>query len=186
MSLCPIVVRPLIYVLELEPVAGAAYTARYVGTTLHLNARWAQHLNETHNAKSGAKFCRQNKAIRIVEVNATMCDTAEQVLAQENEKTIEIMKQYIHKYGPDGWRSVRGGSHCALELRMPRELLTASSRGAVSQCGPWRPQPCAHRLSAAAVVGPSKPACSNGVQRYSPEPRRCCGSPSRACSTSSH
>jgi len=82
----PILVFPLVYVLELES------NKYYIGITNNLNYRYAQHL-----AGNGAKWTKMYKPIRVVEVvvNAT--------LAHENE----ITKRYMDQYGLD---NVRGGS----------------------------------------------------------------------------
>lgn len=83
----PILVYPLIYVLELEEAKW------YIGITTNLNYRWAQHL-----AGDGAKWTRLYKPKRIVEVYVENCDEK-----LENEVT----QQYIEKYGKE---NVRGGS----------------------------------------------------------------------------
>ena len=85
----PLLVCPMIYVLE------CAEGKYYVGITLDLNKRLAQHL-----AGSGAKWTRLYKPVKVVEIiheGAT--------LALENETT----KRYMETYGAD---NVRGGSFC--------------------------------------------------------------------------
>jgi predicted GIY-YIG superfamily endonuclease len=85
----PILVSPLIYVLELTD---GKY---YIGITLDFNKRLAQHISG-----QGAKWTRLWKPVRVVEiahVGAT--------LALENE----ITKKYMELYGPE---NVRGGSWC--------------------------------------------------------------------------
>ena len=84
----PLLVYPLIYVLELED------NCYYVGITTNLNYRWAQHL-----AGTGAKWTRLHKPIRILEVHTENCSRALED---------EITKKFVEKFGAD---VVRGGSH---------------------------------------------------------------------------
>ena len=83
----PILVYPIIYVLELEE------SKYYVGITTNLNYRWAQHL-----AGDGAKWTRLYKPLRILEVHTENCDEA-----KENE----ITQAFCAKFGRE---NVRGGS----------------------------------------------------------------------------
>jgi predicted GIY-YIG superfamily endonuclease len=85
----PILISPIIYVLELES------DMYYVGITLNLNQRIAQHLNGT-----GANWTRLYKPKRCIEIIYENCS-----LQMENEVT----KRYIEQYGAD---RVRGGSKC--------------------------------------------------------------------------
>ena len=82
----PVIVRPLIYVLELED------DCYYVGITMNLNLRLAQHW-----AGNGSKWTGLHKPRRVVEI---FVDDA--TLAKENEVT----QLYKTKYGDD---KVRGG-----------------------------------------------------------------------------
>ena len=82
----PVLVYPLIYVLELEE------EKYYVGITTNLNFRWAQHISG-----DGAKWTRLYKPKRIVEIHTENCDTA-----KENE----ITQRLCEKYGKE---NVRGG-----------------------------------------------------------------------------
>ena len=87
----PILVCPLIYVLECEE---GKY---YIGITLDFNKRLAQHL-----AGKGAQWTRLYRPLRVVEIvhdNAT--------LAMENEVT----NRYITQYGAE---NVKGGSKCKI------------------------------------------------------------------------
>ena len=84
----PLLVYPLIYVLECED------NCWYVGITSNLNYRWSQHL-----AGTGAKWTRLHKPIRIAEVYVENCST---------ERENAITKQYSEKYGAE---NVRGGFH---------------------------------------------------------------------------
>ena len=87
----PILVSPLIYVLECEE---GKY---YIGITFDFNKRLAQHL-----AGKGAKWTRLYPPLRVVEIvhnGAT--------LAMENEVTLRYMNQY-------GAENVRGGSKCKI------------------------------------------------------------------------
>jgi predicted GIY-YIG superfamily endonuclease len=86
-----IIVCPMIYVLELED------DCYYVGITMDLNKRYAQHLSG-----SGAKWTRLHKPKRIIEViveNAT--------IALETE----IAEKYIRDFGRN---KVCGGKYTAI------------------------------------------------------------------------
>ena len=87
----PIVVSPLIYVLELE---GDNY---YIGATHNFNMRIAQHIYG-----NGAKWTRLHKPRRVVEIILDISKTT------ENETTL----RYIELYGP---ARVRGGSWCKID-----------------------------------------------------------------------
>ena len=83
----PVVVYPLIYVLELEE------NKWYVGITTNLNYRWGQHLSG-----EGAKWTRLHKPKRIVEIYSDNCD---------RKLEDEVTKKYVERYGRE---NVRGGS----------------------------------------------------------------------------
>jgi predicted GIY-YIG superfamily endonuclease len=85
----PILLSPCIYVLELED------DCRYVGITMNLNLRWAQHCGGT-----GAKWTRLHKPIRILEVIFSGAGRA-----MEDEVT----RRYMELCGAE---KVRGGSWC--------------------------------------------------------------------------
>jgi predicted GIY-YIG superfamily endonuclease len=83
----PILVAPMIYVLELED------DCFYVGITYNLNLRIAQHLSGT-----GAGWTKMHKPIKIVEVFHDGCT---------RQKEDEVTKRYVEIYGAE---KVRGGS----------------------------------------------------------------------------
>lgn len=85
----PILVAPMIYVLELED------DCFYVGITMNLNLRIAQHLSGT-----GAQWTKMHKPVKIVEVFYDSCT---------RQKEDEITKRYVEIYGAE---CVRGGSWC--------------------------------------------------------------------------
>jgi len=85
----PILVSPLIYVLELVE------NKYYVGITMDLNKRLAQHISG-----HGALWTRLYKPVKVIEI---VHDGA--TLALENE----ITKKYMDLYGAV---NVRGGSRC--------------------------------------------------------------------------
>ena len=120
MSLNPLFVRPLTYVLETEPVQGTTYPGIYVGSTMNMNQRWAQHC-----CGFGSKFCRVHKPVRIRAVHCCDASDARAVMRYENELTLTLMREYIQKYGPNGWQSVRGGDHCCLHMAKPAVLSMA-------------------------------------------------------------
>jgi predicted GIY-YIG superfamily endonuclease len=85
----PIIVSPIIYVLELDE---GKY---YVGITYNLNIRLAQHIGGT-----GAKWTRLYKPRRVVEIiHSNITSTTEN----------DITRQYKELYGDS---NVRGGSYC--------------------------------------------------------------------------
>jgi len=85
----PILVSPLIYVLELED------DCFYIGITYNLNFRLAQHI-----AGEGAQWTRLHKPVKVVEVFYDDCS---------RQKEDEVTKQYMDIYGAE---CVRGGSWC--------------------------------------------------------------------------
>jgi hypothetical protein len=97
----PVVVCPLIYVLELED------DCYYVGITHNLNLRYAQHL-----AGDGANWTTVHKPLRIIEVISE-----DATLQKENQVT----RSYINRYGEE---KVRGGSYCKVSRPDPKFLLS--------------------------------------------------------------
>lgn len=87
----PILVAPMIYVLELED------DCFYIGITYNLNLRIAQHLSG-----SGAQWTKMHKPVKIVEVFHEGCS---------RQKEDEVTKKYVEIYGAE---NVRGGSWCRL------------------------------------------------------------------------
>lgn len=83
----PILVAPMIYVLELED------DCFYVGITFNLNLRIAQHLSGT-----GAGWTKMHRPVKIVEVFHDGCT---------RQMEDEITKRYVDIYGAE---NVRGGS----------------------------------------------------------------------------
>ena len=83
----PILVAPMIYVLELED------DCFYVGITYNLNLRIAQHLSGT-----GAGWTKMHKPVKIVEVFHDGCT---------RQMEDEVTKRYVEIYGTE---CVRGGS----------------------------------------------------------------------------
>jgi len=87
----PILVAPMIYVLELED------DCFYVGISFNLNLRIAQHLSGV-----GALWTKMHKPIKIVEVFYDGCT---------RQKEDEVTKKYVDIYGAE---CVRGGSYCKI------------------------------------------------------------------------
>ena len=85
----PILVAPMIYVLELED------DCFYIGITYNLNLRIAQHLSG-----SGAQWTKMHRPKKIVEVFYEGCT---------RQKEDEVTKRYVEIYGAE---CVRGGSWC--------------------------------------------------------------------------
>lgn len=83
----PILVAPMIYVLELED------DCFYIGITYNLNLRIAQHLSGT-----GAGWTKMHKPVKIVEVFHDGCT---------RQMEDEVTKRYVEIYGAE---CVRGGS----------------------------------------------------------------------------
>jgi len=85
----PILVPPMIYVLELENKKW------YIGITYNLNIRLAQHIGG-----SGAQWTKLHKPIRVAEVFYEGCN---------RHMEDEVTKKYIMEWGKE---NVRGGSWC--------------------------------------------------------------------------
>jgi predicted GIY-YIG superfamily endonuclease len=84
----PIIVSPIVYVLELEE------DKYYVGITYNLNIRLAQHI-----AGTGAKWTRLYKPKKVIEIiHCNITNTTEN----------EVTRKYKEMFGD----AVRGGSYC--------------------------------------------------------------------------
>ena len=99
MPIQPIVVCPLVYVLECE------HGKWYVGITLNLNQRLAQHV-----AGTGARWTRLHRPLRVYKV---ISPAAEET---ERQETLRLMLQ-------KGWENVRGGPWCRPEMNAPPAAL---------------------------------------------------------------
>jgi|TARA_Y100000389_G_scaffold202413_1_gene247611 predicted GIY-YIG superfamily endonuclease len=99
MDTSPVIVQPMIYILELEN------DKYYVGITTNMNYRWGQ-----HKQGMGSNWTRLHRPIRIQEV---ICDSNKHM---ENDKTLQMMKKY-------GWENVRGGNWCTVDLKAPPQGL---------------------------------------------------------------
>ena len=84
MHLEPIVVYPVVYVLKLED------ECYYIGITMNLNQRLAQHWSG-----AGAKWTRLHKPVKVAYITYMGC---------EQEITDEMIRQHGREF-------VRGGSH---------------------------------------------------------------------------
>ena len=93
----PILIKPIIYVLLLEE------DKYYIGITLNLNQRIAQHFSS-----EGSIWTKKYKPIKIIEVIYNNIDEL-----TENQITIKYMLNY-------GWANVRGGSYCKEKLTKPK------------------------------------------------------------------
>ena len=108
----------MLYDLELEKLP-CGLPGRYVGVTMNVNQRWAQHRK---GGNTGAKFCRNHRPVRIVHVRDIPFDDPHEIFRYESEYTLSVMREMITAHGPDAWRVVRGGSMCALNLQRPQGL----------------------------------------------------------------
>ena len=99
MPIQPILVCPLVYVLELE------HSKWYVGITLNLNQRLAQ-----HSAGHGARWTRLHRPLRVYKV---ISPAAEET---ERQETLRLMLS-------KGWEHVRGGPWCRIEMNAPPAAL---------------------------------------------------------------
>ena len=100
---------PMVYVLE------CVDNCLYVGVTLNMNARLAQHW-----AGQGARWTRAHRPLRVARV---VYNASEDL---ERSVTLELMAQH-------GWERVRGGPWCSPNMQRPpaqlAELITASAGG---------------------------------------------------------
>ena len=97
----PVLVFPIIYILELED---GCY---YVGQTFNLNFRLSQHYSG-----QGAKWTRLHKPVSVLKVIYP---------ATEPDLENKITKEYITRYGKD---KVKGGSYCAVNSKFCRDCGT--------------------------------------------------------------
>jgi predicted GIY-YIG superfamily endonuclease len=93
MTLTPVVVSPLVYVLKLKD------NKVYVGITMNFNLRYAQHL-----AGEGANWTRLHKPIEVMEIIPNAYE------GLEKAKTLECMNEH-------GWDNVRGGPWCQVTYK---------------------------------------------------------------------
>tara|TARA_E500000318_G_scaffold111297_2_gene129353 strand:- start:354 stop:653 length:300 start_codon:yes stop_codon:yes gene_type:complete len=94
MTIKEVLIKPIIYVLKLE------FEKYYIGITLNLNLRLAQHF-----AGEGSQWTKKFKPIDIIECFYIDCDEE-----KENKITIDYIKKY-------GFGNVRGGRYCKLEYK---------------------------------------------------------------------
>ena len=63
-----------------------------------------------HCAGAGSRWTRAHAPTgAIYEVTICKGDTQESVLAHEDARTLEAMRVWCARHGPEAWRSVRGG-----------------------------------------------------------------------------
>ena len=115
-SLDPIPSRVWVYVIECQ------HDTWYVGTSKDLNRRL-----EEHWTQSASRWTKLHQPVRVAAIHR--CEgSGTDVLALEKLVTLDVMRATIERLGPDGWRSVRGGPYCAVDLRdRPRELAAPAS-----------------------------------------------------------
>ena len=99
MPIQPIVVCPLCYVLECE------HGMWYVGITLNLNQRLAQ-----HQVGIGARWTRLHRPLCVYKV---ISPAAEET---ERQETLRLMLS-------KGWQNVRGGPWCRPDMNAPPAAL---------------------------------------------------------------
>lgn len=100
MTIKPILILPILYVLKLDN------DKYYIGITLNLNQRLSQHFSG-----DGSKWTKVHKPINVIEIQINNVDEN-----LENKITLEYMQKY-------GWQSVRGGSYTKLDLKRPTKLI---------------------------------------------------------------
>eukprot|EP01047_Picozoa_sp_COSAG01_P002379 COSAG01_NODE_63_length_29632_cov_270.650662_28_plen_142_part_00 len=118
MRLQPVDLKVQTYVLETTPIAGTTYNGIYVGKTQNLSLRLPHHWVGT-----GARWTRLHKPLSIKTILLDGGETAEEVSNHENQVTLGLMRQFIRDHGPDGWKSVRGGSYTEVYMTGPPALL---------------------------------------------------------------
>ncbi|CAA0175477.1 GIY-YIG nuclease family protein [Tenacibaculum maritimum] len=99
-----------IYVLRLED------DKYYVGQTKDVEDRFGKH----KKGKSSSDWTKLNKPIEIIEIIETRFTELSEAMFLENSITIEFMKKY-------GWKNVRGGDFCTLDIERLRFLLCKNS-----------------------------------------------------------
>ena len=105
-SLQPLTLHPWVYVLRCKPREGTNYPSLYVGATLNCHQRITQHFGG-----NGARFTQIHPPIAVQALHVDVGDTGETVLQREQRITLQHMRDYITRYGEDGWRSVAGAGY---------------------------------------------------------------------------
>eukprot|EP01049_Picozoa_sp_SAG25_P001581 SAG25_NODE_73_length_17157_cov_11.762575_6_plen_230_part_00 len=118
MRLAPVSLKVQTYILETTALPGCSYTGRYIGKTQNLSLRLPHHWNET-----GARWTKTYKPLSVIAILLDGGDTAEEVKKHENKITLDTMRAYIQNYGPDGWRSIRGGDYVDVNMNFPPQQL---------------------------------------------------------------
>ncbi len=99
-----------IYVLKLEN------DKYYVGQTVNVEERIENHIK----GKLSSEWTKINKPIEIIEIIETRFKNLSEAMFLENSITIEFMKKF-------GWKNVRGGDFCKLNVEQLRFLLCNNS-----------------------------------------------------------
>jgi predicted GIY-YIG superfamily endonuclease len=99
-----------IYVLKLEN------NKFYVGQSKNIDKRFSMHVK----GKQSSDWTKLNRPIEIIYTLETNFTEIHEAMTLENYTTIKFMKQY-------GWRNVRGGDYCTLDVERLRFLLCANS-----------------------------------------------------------
>ncbi|WP_405351582.1 GIY-YIG nuclease family protein [Nonlabens sp. Asnod3-H03] len=99
-----------IYVLRLE---NEKY---YVGQTTNVEERFKSH----KKGKLSSDWTKLNNPIDVIDVIETRFTEVSEAMFLENSITIEFMKKY-------GWKNVRGGDFCTLDIEKLRFLLCNNS-----------------------------------------------------------
>ena len=99
-----------IYILRLE---NEKY---YVGQTVNVKERFKNH----KKGKLSSEWTKLHNPIEIIEVIETRFKDVSEAMFLENSITIEFMKKF-------GWKNVRGGDFCTLNVEKLRFLLCNNS-----------------------------------------------------------
>lgn len=99
-----------IYILKLEK------DKFYVGQSIDIDQRMKLHLK----GKLGSEWTKLYKPIKILKIIETTFTESSLAMQIENSITIECMQKY-------GWRNVRGGDYCTLDVEKLRFLLCVNS-----------------------------------------------------------
>lgn len=99
-----------IYILKLEN------NKYYIGQTINVEKRFKNHLE----GKLSSEWTKLNKPIEIIEIIETRFKNISDAMFLENSITIDCMKKF-------GWKNVRGGDFCTLNIQKLQFLLCNNS-----------------------------------------------------------
>eukprot|EP01043_Picozoa_sp_COSAG02_P048221 COSAG02_NODE_4716_length_5060_cov_2.509978_8_plen_123_part_00 len=104
--------RSYVYVLECANPSGEEHDHWYVGVASpgHLSTRLDQHW-----VAKAARYTRTHRPVRVAAIHRGPA-SGDAVVRLERETTLQIMRECIERHGEDGWKRVRGGPWCSVDL----------------------------------------------------------------------